>query len=67
MAETVFAFGSSVKGAHASANLYSLIESAKASGLEPYHYLAAVFCEWPKADTVEQFEALLPWNLPQTV
>ncbi|VAW97098.1 Mobile element protein [hydrothermal vent metagenome] len=32
-------FGQSVKGVKASANLYSLIETAKANGLEPYAYL----------------------------
>jgi hypothetical protein len=32
-------FGDSVKGSKASANLYSLIETAKANGIEPYTYL----------------------------
>ena len=32
-------FSDTPRGAAASANLYSLIETAKASGLEPYHYL----------------------------
>ena len=44
----------------ASANLYSLIETAKANGHEPYAYLARVFAELPKADSVEAIEALLP-------
>jgi hypothetical protein len=30
-------FADTVKGAKASANLYSLIESAKTNGIEPYH------------------------------
>jgi len=53
-------FSTSVKGVKASANLYSLIETAKANGLEPYVYLRHVFTELPKADTVEAIEALLP-------
>jgi transposase len=36
-------FSASVKGVKASANLYSLIETAKANGLEPYAYLRRVF------------------------
>ncbi|MDT8364703.1 MAG: IS66 family transposase, partial [Nitrosomonas sp.] len=53
-------FSNSVKGVKASANLYSLIETAKANGVEPYAYLRRVFTELPKADTVEAIEALLP-------
>lgn len=56
-------FADTVKGATASANLYSLIETAKANSLEPYHYLRHVLKELPKAQTVEDFEALLPWVL----
>lgn len=56
-------FSDTVNGAKASANLYSLIETAKANGVEPYRYLAHLFRELPKATTVEQFEALLPWNV----
>lgn len=55
-------FSNSVAGAKASANLYSLIETAKASGLEPYAYLRKVFSAIPNATTVEEFAALLPWN-----
>jgi hypothetical protein len=53
-------FSDSVRGVNASANLYSLIETAKANGLEPYAYLRRVFTELPKAETVEAIEALLP-------
>jgi transposase len=54
-----------VKGAEASANLYGLIETTKANGLEPYHYLRHVFKELPKAESLEQIEALLPFNLSE--
>jgi len=56
-------FSDSVKGVTASANLYSLIETAKANGLEPYAYLRYLFAELPKAETVGAIEALLPGNL----
>ena len=56
-------FSQSVEGVKASANLYSLIETAKANGLEPYAYLRMLFTELPKATTVEEIEALLPGNI----
>ena len=53
-------FSQSVNGVTASANLYSLIETAKANDLDPYAYLARIFAELPKATTVDQIETLLP-------
>ena len=58
-----FRFSDSVKGVKASANLYSLIGSAKASGLEPYQYLRQVFTALPQAESVEDIENFLPWTL----
>ena len=55
-------FCDTVSGAKASANLYSLIETAKANELEPYQYLKTVFTELPKAKTVEQIEVLMPFK-----
>jgi transposase len=56
-------FSATVEGAKASANLYSLVESAKANGIEPYAYLRHVFTELPKAKTIDDVEALLPWQV----
>lgn len=56
-------FSDTPQGAHASARLYSLIATAKANGHEPYRYLRHVFKELPAAESVEDFEALLPFNL----
>jgi transposase len=56
-------FSDTVPGALASANLYSLVETAKANGIEPHAYLAHLFAQLPLATTVEDFEALLPWNV----
>lgn len=53
-------FCDSVAGANASANLYSLIETAKANGIEPYAYLKMLFTDLPNAATVDDVEALLP-------
>ena len=41
----------------------SLIECAKANGLEPYAYLRHVFTELPKAQSLAEVEALLPTRL----
>jgi transposase len=49
-------------GARASANLYSLVSTARANGLEPYAYLKHLFEQLPAADTVEKLEALLPFK-----
>jgi transposase len=53
-------FADTVRGAEASANLYSVIETAKRSGLEPFAYLRLVFAELPRATTLAEVEALLP-------
>lgn len=52
-----------VGGANASANLYSLIETAKANDVEPYRYLVTLFEKLPLARTVDDYEALLPWSI----
>lgn len=59
-------FSDTPKGAQASAVHYSLIETAKANGLEPYAYLVDVLTRLPYADTVEKLEELLPWNFKKS-
>jgi transposase len=54
-------FADTVNGAKASATLYSLVETAKGNGLEPYAYLRRLFERLPTATTVSDFEALLPF------
>ncbi len=56
-------FSDTPKGAKASALYYSLIETAKANDLEPYEYFKAILKQLPYAETVEELEALLPWNI----
>ena len=58
-----YLFCDSVAGANATANLLSLIETAKANGIEPYRYLRHVFTELPKATSLEDIEALLPHRM----
>ena len=53
-------FSASVDGAKASAMYYSLIETAKKNGFEPFDYLSKMLDKLPHAETVDDFEKLLP-------
>jgi transposase len=59
-------FADTVAGANASANLYSLLQTCLANGIDGYRYLAALLVELPKAKAVDDFEALLPWRIDTT-
>lgn len=56
-------FSGSPRGAHTSAGLYSLIETAKANGHEPFAYLCHLFDRLPLCATQAEREALLPYIL----
>jgi transposase len=56
-------FSGSPFGAHASATLYSLIETAKANGIEPYRYLRYIFIKLPFAKSHEDYVRLTPQGL----
>jgi transposase len=62
-----FLFANVPKGAEASAIIYSLVETAKENGLDPYRYLAWLMREAPKLDmgSAEQVAMLLPINAPE--
>ncbi len=51
-----FLFCDCVAGAHDSANLYNLLETAIANGFEPYRHLKQAFTELPMATSVEAIE-----------
>ena len=59
-------FSDTPRGARASATCFSLVETAKANGLEPYDYLNRVLQDIAAADSLEKLEALLPWNMKPT-
>jgi len=56
-------FSGHPRGADASAAIFSLIETAKANDLEPYHYLRYVFERLPLINRPEDYKNLLPRNL----
>ena len=57
-------FMGNIKGAQGAAVLYSLIETAKANGISPYHYLCHVLETLPNLPK-DQLNQLLPWNCPK--
>ena len=56
-------FSDTPAGAEASALYYTLIETAKANGVDPYRYMHHLVSNIAAAETVESVEALLPWNV----
>ncbi len=56
-------FADTVRGAKASANLYSLIETAKANRREPFAYLRHVAEHLPRANSDADLDALLPHRI----
>lgn len=60
-------FAGSPNGADAAATLYSLIETAKACGLDPYQYLRLLFEKIPYALSEADFAALLPQNVTDQI
>jgi hypothetical protein len=58
-----FMFCDIPQGASASARIYSTLETAKANGHHPREYLTVQLTELPLAEAVEDYEAMLPWNM----
>lgn len=56
-------FSETVAGANASANLYSLLQTCQVNGIDGYRYLRALFVALPKAQTADDYAALLPWRI----
>jgi transposase len=56
-------FSDTPAGANASAMIYSLVHTAKANALDPYAWMRLLMRKLPAARSVEDYEALLPWNL----
>ena len=61
-----FLFANTPAGAEASAITFSIIETAKANGLDPFKYLTYIFKTAPGLDQSQPDWAtpLLPWNAP---
>jgi transposase len=58
-------FAGAPRGAHASAAFFTLIETAKANGLEPYAYLRCLFSKLPLTHEQNALRELLPNRVNQ--
>ncbi len=67
MSRKNFLFANTPSGATGSATMFSLIETAKENGLDPFRYLTYVFQTAPNMDLkqAENIQQLLPWNAPE--
>ncbi len=57
-------FSNTPKGANASATIYSIVETAKENGLNPFVYLQYLFEKLPNMDIEDEsaIDELLPWS-----
>ncbi|NLB56551.1 MAG: IS66 family transposase, partial [Lentisphaerae bacterium] len=65
-----FLFANTPRGARASAVMFSLIETAKENGLDPYKYLVYIFEKAPNSDirnNIETLQGLMPWIVPDYI
>jgi transposase len=60
-------FCDSVEGAIAAARIYSFIETCKHHGIDPYYWFAYVLKKLPSCQTLEELEALLPYNIDKAL
>jgi transposase len=63
MARNAFLFATSINGAKALCNHLSLIRTAVLHQLDPYGYYVKIFECLPYCNSLEDYEALLPWNI----
>ena len=56
-------FSGSPRGATASATLFSIIETARANGKEPYWYLRELFDKLPTAHSKADIQCLAPFRV----
>jgi hypothetical protein len=57
-------FSNTPRGAKASATIYSIVETAKENGLNPFTYLIYLFEQLPNVDVKDRkvLDELLPWS-----
>ncbi len=67
MGRKAWLFANSVHGAHTSARLFSLIETAKANECDPAEYLNYIFEKLPYCQSIDDYEALTPWEVKKVI
>ena len=58
-----FMFADTESGAEASGRVFSLIETARANHHNPQHYLSVLLEALPNVQSIDDIDALLPWNI----
>lgn len=66
MARKNFLFSGSGIGAKSTCFIFTLIETAKANNINPQDYLRCLFEKAPYAQTEQDWQKLLPWNIEIT-
>lgn len=56
-------FNNTPKGAEASAMIYSIVETAKENGINPFDYLSDLFHIAPNLSHNDDVDSILPWNI----
>ena len=58
-----FLFSDTQDGANASMMVYSLVETAKANGLDPYKYISYILNKRPSKEmSDDELDQLMPWS-----
>jgi transposase len=60
-------FSDTPEGAVASTTIYSIVETAKANGLEPYWYLRVLLKNLPQLKTADDFRPFSPQNIDKSL
>ena len=58
-----FMFADTESGAVASGRVFSVIETARANGNNPQHYLSVLLAALPNVQSLDDIDALLPWSI----
>lgn len=64
MGRKAWLFSESQDGAHATALMYSIVETCLANKVDPYKYFVWVMRRFPHAKTAADMRSLLPWCMP---
>ena len=57
-----FLFSNTIQRAKASAIIFSIIQTARANGINVFNYLQRLFIKLPETTPISQVDQFLPWN-----
>lgn len=64
MGRKAWLFANTVRGANSSATIYSIVETVKENGLNPFTYLVYIFDKLPNIEALDKsnLDKLMPWS-----